>query len=59
MCARRSKVPLPIPTWTCPHCGFVHKPADIRRVDNDHLRCQKCGEVFDSKAALGHQRHPD
>ena len=39
----------PVPTWTCPHCGFVHRLADICRVDGDHLRCQSCGQIFDSK----------
>ncbi len=47
---RRRHQPLPpVPTWTCPHCGHVHRPADIRRVDFDHLRCQSCGQIFDSK----------
>jgi hypothetical protein len=27
--------PLPVPTWTCPHCKHVHKPADLLRLDND------------------------
>jgi hypothetical protein len=48
--ARHRHQPLPpVPTWTCPHRGHVHRPADIRRLDADHRRCQGCGQVFDSK----------
>jgi hypothetical protein len=24
--ARRNRYNIPLPTWTCPHCGFVHHP---------------------------------
>jgi ribosomal protein L37AE/L43A len=33
-------------TWTCPHCGREHKPADLLRFDNDTLRCYACGKAF-------------
>jgi hypothetical protein len=23
--------------WPCPHCGFVHRPADLLRLDSDNL----------------------
>ncbi len=45
----RNQLLPPVPTWVCPHCGHVHRPADIRRVDADHLRCQSCGQIFLSK----------
>jgi len=47
------KRPGVVPTWTCPHCGHVHRSEDIRCVDNDHLRCQGCGQIFDSKPDSG------
>ncbi|HEY5161952.1 MAG TPA: hypothetical protein VII81_02985, partial [Terriglobales bacterium] len=42
---RRAKDP-EIPTWTCPHCGHVHSPATLRRLDNDHLQCAGCKQSF-------------
>ena len=36
----------PVPTWTCPHCGHVHTPATLMRVDGEHLKCAACGEKF-------------
>jgi len=33
--------PLPVPTWTCPHCGFVHRPADLLRLDSHRLQFQE------------------
>src|SRR5262249_4443751 len=48
--------PLPVPTWTCPFCSYVHKPADLLRLDNDTLKCRQCRTAFpdkpDKKAAL-------
>jgi hypothetical protein len=43
---KRRTWPLPVPTWTCPHCQHVHKPADLLRFDNDTLRCYACGKAF-------------
>ena len=31
--ARKRRYDIPVPTWACPHCGFVHKPADLMRVN--------------------------
>ena len=31
--ARKARYNIPVPTWTCPHCGFVHTPADLLRLD--------------------------
>jgi|SRR5579864_3593631 len=38
----------PIPTWTCPHCGHVHTPATLRRLDGDNVQCQGCKRPFPS-----------
>lgn len=27
-------------------CGFVHRPADLLRVNWDDLRCKECGQTF-------------
>ena len=26
-------------TWPCPHCGFIHRAADLLRLDNHNLQC--------------------
>ena len=44
---RRPKLP-PTPTWTCPHCGHVHTPATLRRLDSDTAQCQACKRPFAS-----------
>jgi hypothetical protein len=28
--------------WTCRHCGFIHRPADLQRLDFDNLQCRQC-----------------
>lgn len=43
---RRRLHPIPVPTWTCPHCGYVHGTATLLRLDFDHLRCRRCRRVF-------------
>jgi hypothetical protein len=43
---RSRRHPLPVPTWTCPHCGFVHRPADLLRLDSDNLQCRQCKQAF-------------
>jgi hypothetical protein len=48
-----NRVPFPpltapaVPTWTCPHCGFVHRPAALLRLDGEHLQCKGC-KAFES-----------
>ena len=44
---RRPKLPLTA-TWTCPHCGHVHTPATLRRLDSITLQCQACKRPFAS-----------
>jgi DNA-directed RNA polymerase subunit RPC12/RpoP len=39
------------PIWTCPHCGFVHLPADLLRIDSLELRCKRCGKAFTPPSA--------
>ena len=34
-----------------PHCGFVHTPADLLRLDSDRLQCKGCGKPFPSMPA--------
>jgi rubredoxin len=46
--SRKINYPLPKPTWTCPHCGFIHRPADLLRIDDEQLRCKQCGQAFDA-----------
>jgi transcription elongation factor Elf1 len=41
----KPKLP-PVPTWTCPHCGHVHTPTTLMRVDGEHLKCAACGKKF-------------
>jgi ribosomal protein S27AE len=31
---------------TCPKCGRVIQPAEIRRISFDEMVCPKCGETF-------------
>lgn len=45
---RKTKLP-PVPTWTCPHCSFVHTPANLMRIDGEKFRCQQCGRDFAAK----------
>jgi hypothetical protein len=45
---RHRRLP-PVPTWTCPHCGFVHRPADILRLNFTQLQCKQCRQAFESK----------
>jgi hypothetical protein len=35
-----------IPNWKCPHCGFVHTAADLRRADAENLLCKQCKGLF-------------
>ena len=42
----RSKELPPVPTWPCPHCGQVHTPATLQRLNNDHLKCAACRKSF-------------
>ena len=42
--ARKSHYDIPKPTWTCPHCGFVHTAADLMRLDSDQFCCKSCGK---------------
>ena len=44
--ARKSRYDIPKPTWTCPHCGFVHSAADLMRLDSERFQCKRCGKPF-------------
>ena len=48
---RRNRYNIPRPTWTCPHCGFVHSAADIVRINNYQLRCKQCQKAFTPPSA--------
>jgi len=39
-----------VPTWQSPHCQFIHKPADILRLDSDNLQCSQCKQAFPAVA---------
>lgn len=43
---KRRTHPLPVPTWTCPHCQHVHHADDLLRFDENTLRCYACGKAF-------------
>jgi hypothetical protein len=47
--ARKSRYSIPVPTWTCPHCGFRHKPADLLRTNGEDLLCKNCNGEFPDK----------
>ena len=34
---------------TCPKCGRVIEPQEIRRVNFEEMICPQCGERFDAK----------
>jgi hypothetical protein len=40
--------PAPKPTWTCPHCGFFYRLADLKRIDNYQQRCKQTVPVWGS-----------
>lgn len=50
--SRKISYPLPKPSWTCPHCQYVHGAAEVVRIDSERLRCKQCGEAFLAHAAL-------
>jgi ribosomal protein S27AE len=35
---------------TCPKCGFVITPDQVKRVDFERIECPKCGEKFQPNA---------
>ena len=35
-------------TVTCPRCGRVIQPAQIRRVNSEEMLCPQCGERFNA-----------
>jgi len=37
---------IPKPTWTCPHCGFIHVPASLLRPFSENLQCRQCWKAF-------------
>jgi ribosomal protein L37AE/L43A len=51
---RKSRHEIPAPTWTCPHCAFVHTPADLMRLDSNRFQCKGCGKSFLSGPAKDH-----
>ena len=56
MMSRKINYPLPKPTWTCPHCGFVHQPVYLVRINAEQLRCKQCGQAFTSADHLTNSR---
>src|SRR5664280_1475507 len=52
--ARKSRHEIPAPTWTCPHCGFVHTAADLMRLDGNRFQCKSCGKSFPSGPGKEH-----
>jgi hypothetical protein len=46
---RRSRKPIPTPTWVCRHCGHIHTPATLIRLTADYLQCENCKRGFPAK----------
>ena len=44
----KAKYSIVVPTWTCPYFGFIHKPADLLKLDGYSLICKKCCNKFES-----------
>ena len=44
---RKTRRNIPVPTRTCPHCGFIH-PANLLRLDSANLQCLQCKQAFPS-----------
>jgi hypothetical protein len=42
----RKRHEIPIPTWQCLYCGYVHYAADLVRIDNERLECCQCDQAF-------------
>jgi rubredoxin len=55
---RRRHYNIPVPTWRCPHCRFIHRPADLLRLNNDDLQCRQCGQAFPAVPAKAESDHP-
>jgi len=51
---RRRRYNIPVPEWRCPHCGFVHHPADLLRLNFTDLQCRQCGKPFPAVAEGDH-----
>jgi len=34
---------------TCPHCGASIPPDQQMRIDFEHMKCPKCGKLFDPR----------
>jgi len=30
----------------CTKCGYGIEPAELKRIDTEHIRCPKCGAAF-------------
>lgn len=54
--SRKFRYDIPKPTWTCPHCRFVHAPADLLHLDSDRFQRKSCGESFASAPASEHPK---
>ena len=51
---RKRRYDIPVPNWTCRHCGFVHRSADLLRASADELICKNCGQRLPSISEKGH-----
>jgi predicted RNA-binding Zn-ribbon protein involved in translation (DUF1610 family) len=40
----------------CPKCGKAISPAEVRRVDFEHIECPACAERFVSQAIIDSRR---
>jgi hypothetical protein len=56
MMGRKNRCNIQPSTWTCPHCCFIHRPADLVRIDDERIRCKQCGQAFDTRADPANSR---
>src|SRR6516225_9539549 len=54
---KRIHYPLPVPTWTRAHCGYIHHPADLLRLNFTDLECRQCEQPGNVVNVLDWARH--
>jgi hypothetical protein len=50
---------IPVPTWSYPHCGYVHSQGTVVRIDRHRFRCNGCGRLFPVVSNPSKRRHPE
>ena len=42
-------------TFPCAHCGYKIPPSELLRVDGEHVKCPKCGQLADAQERVESQ----